>query len=74
MNKPLFWDAVNTAYHGVVDHLPAVIGNHGVASAMVLGAVGSYASVRVLQAMSKFVKDDVPHFDRKVLPTLETIQ
>jgi hypothetical protein len=73
MTKPFLWDMVNTAYHGVVDQLPAVIGNHGVASAMLLGAVGSYASVRILQAMSKFVKDDVPKFDRTVLPALEKI-
>ena len=69
MGKPLLWDLVNSLYTGVTEHMPDFIKDRPMASAFVLGALGSYGLSKAVQVIS----NRFPVFDRRVMPYLEKV-
>ncbi len=74
MSKPFLYDAVDTLYNGLMNHMPQALQDRDMTSAAVLGAVGTYGVIRGSQWTSKNVMNKlIPNFDEKWLPILEKI-
>ncbi len=72
MTDPIFYDAVDTLYHTVMDNSPQFLQDRPKTSAFVLGGSGIYGVVKSLQWTSKNIMDYyVSNFDEKILPILE---
>lgn len=71
MTKPFLFDLVDTLYHRVMDHAPNYLKDRSMGSAFVLGYVGNYFLIDLVQGFSKLVMPEF--FDQDVLPILEKI-
>lgn len=74
MSKPFLYDAVDRLYHFVMDPMPNFIRERDLESSFLLGSIGVYCVVRVLQWTSKNVADKlIIGFNEDILPNLEKI-
>ena len=74
MSNPPLYDIVNSLYQEVMGCMPRFLQERDLFCALVLGAAGTYAVVKGIQAVSKrLINRVIPKFDEKVFPAIEYV-